>query len=50
MTGSDRWEDGSPLPQANVVIFRAATAGAEIADQFRVVMPLETMIIVGAGA
>jgi hypothetical protein len=34
----------------NVVIFRAATAGAGIADQFRVAMSLETMIIVGAGA
>lgn len=46
MTGSDRWEDASPPPQANVVIFRAATAGAGIADQFRVVMSLEKMIIV----
>jgi hypothetical protein len=50
MTGSDRWEDASPPPQANVVIFRAATAGAGIADQFRVVMSLETMIIVCVGA
>jgi hypothetical protein len=32
------------------VIFRAATAGAGIADQFRVVMSLETMIIVCVGA
>ena len=37
-------------PRASVVIFDAGTAGARIADQFRVVMPLGTMIIVGAGA
>jgi hypothetical protein len=50
MTGSDRWEDASPPPQAIVVIFGAATAGAEIADQFRVAMPPGMMIIVDVGA
>jgi hypothetical protein len=50
MTGSGRWEDASPPPQANVVIFHAATTGAGIAGQFRVVMPLGMVIIVGAGA
>jgi hypothetical protein len=50
MTGSDGWENASPPPQANVVIFGVVTAGAGIADQFRVVMPPGMMIIVGAGA